>query len=218
MAEGYLFVELRNSSEAFPIVGARVKIGDRDGNILYELLTDENGRTETVTLKTVGKALSLDPNYAGHPYADYNVEADAPGFRDIIVRGVHIFEGETAIQTVAMIPSLASGEDSGRIEINIGPFAVESSEERQQEGITPENNPRQRVLPVVVMPSVITVHLGHPDANAQNVRVGFLDYIKNVTSHEIYATWSENAIRANVHVIVTFTLNRIYTNMCYYRQ
>ena len=213
MAEGYLFAELRNSSEAFPIVGAQVKIGDKDGNILYELLTDENGRTETVTLKTLDRALSLDPNYAGHPYIDYTVEAEAPGFRDIIIRGVHILDGETAIQPVSMIPKLASGEDSGKIELDMGPFAVESTEERNQIGVTPENGPHQRVLPVVVMPSFVTVHLGRPDRPAQNVRVPFIEYIKNVTSHEIYSTWPENAIRANVHVIVTFTLNRVYTKI-----
>ncbi len=61
------------------------------------------------------------------------------------------------------------------------------------------------------IPSTITVHLGRPDAPAQNVTVSFPDYIKNVASSEIYPTWPENAIRANIYAQVSFALNRIYT-------
>ena len=61
------------------------------------------------------------------------------------------------------------------------------------------------------IPSTITVHLGRPDQSAQNVTVPFPDYIKNVASSEIFPTWPENAIRANVYAQVSFALNRIYT-------
>ena len=62
------------------------------------------------------------------------------------------------------------------------------------------------------IPEYITVHLGAPDADAPNVTVPFADYIKNVASSEIYPTWPENAIRANVYAQVSYTLNRIYTD------
>ncbi|MBP3306563.1 MAG: hypothetical protein J6L66_02985 [Anaerotignum sp.] len=61
------------------------------------------------------------------------------------------------------------------------------------------------------IPETITVHLGLPDQPAENVTVSFPDYIKNVASSEIYATWPESAITANVLVIMSFTLNRVYT-------
>ena len=61
------------------------------------------------------------------------------------------------------------------------------------------------------IPQSITVHLGAPTQNAENVTVGFRDYVKNVACSEIYPTWPENSIRANVYVIVSFALNRIYT-------
>ncbi len=61
------------------------------------------------------------------------------------------------------------------------------------------------------IPETITVHLGYPDADAPNVTVGFLSYVKNVASSEVYPTWNENALRANIYVIVSFALNRIYT-------
>ena len=62
-----------------------------------------------------------------------------------------------------------------------------------------------------IIPDTITVHLGAPDSSAQNVTVSFTDYIKNVASSEIYPTWPENAIRANIYAIISFALNRYYT-------
>ena len=61
------------------------------------------------------------------------------------------------------------------------------------------------------IPDRITVHLGVPDSNAENVTVNFQEYVKNVVSSEIFPTWPENSIRANVYVVVTFALNRIFT-------
>lgn len=66
-----------------------------------------------------------------------------------------------------------------------------------------------------IIPEFITVHLGRPNAAARNVRVPFAQYIKNVASSEIYPTWPENALRANIYAEITFALNRIYTE--YYR-
>lgn len=69
-------------------------------------------------------------------------------------------------------------------------------------------------MPPVVTPYVpqrITVHLGAPNANAENVTVDFPDYVKNVASSEIYPTWDEDALRANIYAIVSFALNRIYS-------
>ena len=66
-------------------------------------------------------------------------------------------------------------------------------------------------MPEPYIPETITVHLGRPDSDAPNVTVPFVDYIKNVASSEIYPTWPENALRANIYAITTFALNRIYT-------
>ncbi len=67
----------------------------------------------------------------------------------------------------------------------------------------------ETLLPII--PENITVHLGAPGSNAQNVTVNFIDYIKNVASGEIYPTWPEDALRANIYAIISFALNRIYT-------
>ena len=65
------------------------------------------------------------------------------------------------------------------------------------------------VIPYI--PQQITVHLGPPNSNAENVTVSFSDYVKNVASSEIYPTWDESALRANILAIVSFALNRVYT-------
>ncbi len=65
------------------------------------------------------------------------------------------------------------------------------------------------------IPEYITVHLGAPSSNAENIRVSFPEYIKNVASSEIYPTWPENAIRANIYAQISYALNRVYTE--YYR-
>ena len=65
------------------------------------------------------------------------------------------------------------------------------------------------VLPYI--PRTITVHLGAPDAYAANVSVPFSDYVKNVASSEIYPTWDESALRANILAIISYALNRVYT-------
>ncbi len=65
------------------------------------------------------------------------------------------------------------------------------------------------LLPII--PETITVHLGAPGTNAENVTVPFSDYVKNVASSEIYPTWPEEALRANIYAIISFALNRIYT-------
>lgn len=70
-------------------------------------------------------------------------------------------------------------------------------------------------MPFPVVPEYITVHLGPPDQTAENVTVPFTDYIKNVASSEIYPTWPENALRANILAQISVALNRIYTE--YYR-
>lgn len=66
-------------------------------------------------------------------------------------------------------------------------------------------------MPEITIPEFITVHLGSPTSTAQNITVAFADYIKNVASSEIYPTWPENSIRANIYAQITYALNRVFT-------
>lgn len=207
MGVGNLLIQVRSADDAVPINGARVRVSDDQGRELYNLITDESGDTEQVSLETVDRSLSLDPNYSGSPYTSYNVEVDADGFNSLLITGVQIFDGENAIQPVALIPMLELQRIPNRYEITIGKHAVEMTEPRNQIGPLIES----RVLRHVIIPNPITVHLGTPTSSASNVQVTFPDYVKNVASSEIYPTWPQAALEANIYVIITFALNRVFT-------
>lgn len=214
MAIGYLLVQARTAHGAVPISGVQVRIQDSAGRPVYELTTDENGETPMVSLETVDKSLSLDSGYLGEPYKSYEVFAGVRGFLPVHVSGVAVFEGERAVLPLALVPEgkedgqVGGGGRQGMMEITIGKPAVAMEGERHQEG--PLSS--AYVLRYVVIPNPITVHLGSPASQAANVQVSFPDYVKNVASSEIYPTWPQEALRANIYAIITFALNRVFTD------
>lgn len=209
MAIGYLIVQTRVASDTIPLENVQVRILDDQGQRVYDLITDENGETPMVSLETVEASLSLNPDYTGTPYVGYDVFAQSAGFRSAYIAGVPIYEGETAILPLTLIPLQELQRSGEATRITIEKPAVSRMEPHFQQG--PEGEPDPRVLRQVVIPNLITVHLGTPGSSANNVQVSFSDYVKNVASSEIYPTWPDAALRANIYAIITFALNRIYT-------
>lgn len=207
MAIGYLSVQARTAHDAVPLDGISVKILDDTGNTVYTLTTDENGETQAVPLETVDKSFSRNPYYSGTPYINYNVLAQAAGFNNLYISNIPIFDGETAMLPLALIPMQELQRSPAQAEINIGGPAISMPVRRNQEGSVTS----PYVLRQVVIPNPITVHLGAPGASASNIQVSFPDYVKNVASSEIYPTWPEASLTANIYAIITFALNRIYT-------
>lgn len=207
MAIGYLIIQARTAHDALPLSGVQIRIMDHQEKIIYELTTDESGETEKISLETLERTLSLDPNFSGTPFISYNVLALANGFNSVHIVGIPILEGETAIQPIEFIPMRKQQRTPSVTEIQIGAPAVSTTGNRYQEGPITES----RVLRQVVIPNPITVHLGSPGTSASNVQVSFPDYVKNAASSEIYPTWPESSLRANIYAIITFALNRVYT-------
>lgn len=207
MAIGYLVIQARTAHDALPLSGVQIRIMDHQEKIIYELTTDESGETEKISLETLERTLSLDPNFSGTPFISYNVLALANGFNSVHIVGIPILEGETAIQPIEFVPMRELQRTPTVTEIQIGAPAVSTTGNRYQEGPVTES----RVLRQVVIPNPITVHLGSPGASASNVQVSFSDYVKNAASSEIYPTWPESSLRANIYAIITFALNRVYT-------
>ncbi|GHU55560.1 hypothetical protein AGMMS49975_17520 [Clostridia bacterium] len=138
----------------------------------------------------------------------------AEGYETVNVYGVSVFDTETTDLPVTMHHEgggyTRDIENAGDTDINniyIGDNALRSSTPRNAEG----GGSGTRVLKDVIIPYNITVHLGRPDREATNVTVPFIDYVKNTASHEIYPTWPEASLEANIDAITTFALNRIYT-------
>ncbi|MBD5460859.1 MAG: LysM peptidoglycan-binding domain-containing protein [Lachnospiraceae bacterium] len=207
MAIGYLYFQARTADEAIPLGGVQIQIMDEAGDSVYELTTDENGETQIVSLETVDREFSLDPYYTGATYTGYDVFAQLAGFQSVHISGIPIYDGETAMQPLQLSPMRRAQRSPAVSEIALGAPAVTQQGERSPERPVEE----ARVLRNVVIPNPITVHLGRPAASAANVQVSFVDYVKNVASSEIYPTWPETSLRANIYAIITFALNRVFT-------
>ena len=197
----------RTADGAQPLSGVRVIVKNQKGAVLYDLTTDENGETKQITLDALDRSLSLDPGFAGIPYAAYEILAEAEGFNSLHIKNVQIFDGENAIQPLLLLPMLKNQAKPFLQELQFGRHAVALNEPRNQIG--PFIEPF--IMRQVVIPNPITVHLGTPNSSASNVQVSFTDYIKNVASSEIYPTWPQASLEANIYAIITFALNRVFT-------
>lgn len=208
MATGYLIIQARTAHDALPLSGVQIWIMNQQETHTYHVTTDESGETEKIALETLDKSLSLDPDFSGTPFISYDLLAFADGFNSIHITGIPILDGETAIQPLAFIPMQSLQRTPSVTEISIGLPAVAMTENRPQQT---ESDTDPQVLRQVVIPNPITVHLGSPGSSASNVQVSFPDYVKNVASSEIYPTWPDAAMRANIYAIITFALNRTFT-------
>lgn len=181
-------------------------------NINTTLLTDSSGSTQVIDLSAPPLEYSQEPTN-NVPYSLYDILVEREGFNPISIRGVQVFPQSTALQKINL---QENANRSSRAEIIIiqpntliGNFPAKIPESPDKPLPPPTGGV---VLPKPVVPEFITVHQGSPNDNsAPNYKVLYKDYIKNVASCEIYSTWPESTIRANVFCIISFTLNRIYT-------
>lgn len=175
-------------------------------SILEETKTDGEGQIQPITLATPPLEFSMDPNFP-RPFNQYNVKVTYPDYKEALINNVQLFPDCTALQNVVLTPSFT--EISIPYPVLWGDFPPKIPESEVKDLRFPSN---LVVLPEPVIPSLIVVHDGRPeDKTAKNYTVGFTDYIKNVASSEIYATWPRETLKANVLVMLSFTLNRIYT-------
>ena len=211
--EGKLQVRIRQKNLGTPVSGASVRIsfsGDPDGNI-EEAGTDESGNSQMVTVKTPPLEYSMEPNEA-QPYSEVTVTVSAQGYREITVSGVEVLPNETSIQEIELEALDAPGNPIDNIVIPAHTLYGDYPAKIPEAEVKSVNDTGEIVLSRVVIPEFVIVHDGVPtNPTAKNYYIRYRDYIKNVASSEIYATWPDAAIRANVLAIMSFTLNRIYT-------
>ena len=211
--EGTLQIHLTNASTGIPVKGARITISYTGGpqQVLEEVDTDDSGNTEKITLDAPPLEYSMEPG-ENQPYAEYTIKVQATGYRDITVSAINILSGEDATQEVVMEAQDAPGDPIDTIVIDAHTLYGEYPPKIPESEIKTVEETGEIVLSRVVIPEYVVVHDGAPgDSTAANYYVRYRDYIKNVASSEIYATWPEDTIRANVLAIMSFTLNRVYT-------
>jgi peptidoglycan hydrolase-like protein with peptidoglycan-binding domain len=238
MAKGTLKIFATTGDGAIPVAGASYAIKDKSGNVLFSGITNENGESGVYTLEAPPRELSLTPNPGVRAYGVYDVWIAKPGFVTVTIIDVEVMDGLDAIQSVDLQPVTEGNEEEATIIIPPPTVAMATPTQEQEgtdevkfggdlaewqimEGVSsPVGAPvtvaaqaaAPRTLSSVIIPDYITVHLGRPaNSAAPRTRVRFIDYVKNVTCSEIYATWPTNSIIANVHCIVSFALNRVYT-------
>ena len=209
--EGQLRVRVSSQADGAPVSNARVLVTYTGGpqDTVEELTTDQSGNAELITLKTPPLEYSMQPQDR-QPYAEYSIIVQAEGFREIEISGIELMSGQLSEQPVQM----QKMEGAAQNNIAIGPHTLygDYPPKIPEEEVKTVTETGEIVLSRVVIPEYIVVHDGPPaDASAKNYYVRYRDYIKNVASSEIYATWPDATIRANVLAIMSFTLNRVYT-------
>ena len=212
-ATGSLQVDVVSSENNHPIGDAEVSIsytGDPD-SILEKVTTDSSGQSETVSLSAPPVDLSLSPGLA-QPYSEYSLFITAQGYEPVAISGTQILADTDAIQPVRMTPVKDETTPDTPITIPDHTLYGDYPPKIAEAEVKPVAETGEIVLSRVVVPQTIIVHDGVPtDPTATNYYVPYSDYIKNVASSEIYATWPKETITANVLAIMSFTLNRVYT-------
>ncbi|MCL2610552.1 MAG: hypothetical protein FWE02_02630 [Defluviitaleaceae bacterium] len=208
---GNLVINVYNETIANPISGAKVDIFENDKQI-ESLMTDSSGRTETITLDAPPGELSMVPQTEERPFSTYDIRITAEEMETLTINGVEIFEDTTAIQTATL------GERTNIYIPDNNLWAPTAPKIPEAEVKPLPEASGYVVLNEVVIPEFIVVHAGVPsDASAPNYWVPFKEYIKNVASSEIYSTWPKATLQANILAILSFTLNRVFTAIHYYR-
>ena len=208
MATGILRIQAFAARQSAPVEGVTVNIvGD---GFTAARMTDAEGKTADVTLTAPDCALSLEEdNTTRLPYAVCSLTASKAGYRTVRIQGIQVFAGQVTLAQPEMIPETEEGRDVEDPPIVIPPHPLFVG--GGGSGRAPADPCAPRVLDRVIIPKNITVHLGKPAASARNVTVSFRRYIANVASSEVYPTWPESALRANIHCQISLALNRIYT-------
>lgn len=209
MGIGFLKISATTGNGVGPVANASYIIKDKSGAVLYTGLTDENGDSPAYSLPAPDVEFSQMPQSRVTPYALYDVSIRQKDFQSVDKIDVQVYDKVTTVVALNLEPYITGQDDADQSFVTPPPSVALPTTTRGQVGTN--QIPDGRVLSSVIVPDYITVHLGTPNSRVNNVRVPFIDYIKNVVSSEIYPTWPRNAILANIAAIVTFALNRIYT-------
>lgn len=211
--EGGLQINVETPSGRLPIENAEVTVsytGEPDST-LEKVTTNSSGQTGRLELRTPPLEYSMEPSEQ-QPYAEYTIQVTAKGFIPVNISGIQVFSGETAVQRVRLVPEESDINPVNNIVIPANTLFGNFPPKIPEDEIKPIEETGEIVLSRVVVPEYVIVHDGAPsDSTARDYYVTYKDYIKNVASSEIYATWPDATLRANILAIMSFTLNRVYT-------
>ena len=210
--KGKMRINVYDRQQGTPLANASVSIS-YTGNpetVINEVMTDSEGAVNLDELLTPPIEYSMEPGEK-QPFSEYTIDVTANGYDEANISGIDVFSGETSIQDVYMNEN-SYQDTENNIVIPVNTLYGNYPEKITESEIKPVQQSGEIVLSRVVIPETIVVHDGVPtDSTAQNYYVRYKDYIKNVASSEIYSTWPRQTLEANILAIMSFTLNRVYT-------
>lgn len=210
--KGKMRINVYDRQQGTPLANASVSIS-YTGNpetVINEVMTDSEGAVNLEELLTPPIEYSMEPGEK-QPFSEYTIDVTANGYDEANISGIDVFSGETSIQDVYMNEN-SYQDTENNIVIPVNTLYGNYPEKIPESEIKPVQQLGEIVLSRVVIPETIVVHDGVPtDSTAQNYYVRYKDYIKNVASSEIYSTWPRQTLEANILAIMSFTLNRVYT-------
>ncbi|MDR1560088.1 MAG: peptidoglycan-binding protein [Clostridiales bacterium] len=208
MAIGYLRVTLRLGGDALPALGVTVLIQDQNNNPLYNLLTNRDGNTEYVPLEISPTEIAG----VSHNISFFKVEIPASQlYGSVYISNVEVYAGLSSTLPIEMRPLIKNASPSENTQIMDVPREHGADYRGAPEANSTPLTELYGLTNTVKIPDYITVHLGYYTSSAQNIRIPYKDYLKNVASSEIYADWLPAALYANIYCQITYTLNRLYT-------
>ncbi len=211
--EGQLRIRVNSQMDGLPVQNAKITVMYTGGpqDTIEELTTNSSGVADTITLRTPPLEYSMQPQDR-MPYAEYSILIQAEGFRELEISGIEVMSEQLSEQPVQLEALDAPGPAENNIAIGPHTLYGDYPPKIPEEEVKTVTETGEIVLSRVVIPEYVVVHDGPPgDPSARDYYVRYRDYIKNVASSEIYATWPDATIRANVLAIMSFTLNRVYT-------
>ncbi|MDR1700965.1 MAG: peptidoglycan-binding protein [Lachnoclostridium sp.] len=206
MGNGYLGLHVCIANNTCPVCHARITIRKPDETILYDAITDRNGNTEFFQLSAPDASFSLEQDPISPVYSLVNVVVEADGCVRERIDGIEIADGKKTILPVCLYPITSESNPVVDYHITIPKVNITQGVAYKKVGAGHYS------VDHIEIPAFITVHLGEPmDNRVPDIRIPFIDYIKNVTASEVYPTWPYHSLVANIYAIVTFALNRIYS-------
>lgn len=210
--KGKMRINVYDKQQGIPLADARISLA-YTGNperIINEIITDSEGAVNLDDLLTPPVEYSMEPG-ENQPFSEYTIDVNADGYEEINISGIDVFSGETSIQNVYLNED-NRGIPENNIVIPVNTLYGSYPAKIPETEIKPVRQSGEIVLSRVVIPETIVVHDGVPtDSTALDYYVRYKDYIKNVASSEIYSTWPRQTLEANILAIMSFTLNRVYT-------
>lgn len=189
-----------------PAENAKVEIiSPETDTVIQQSFTDIQGQLQPIVLSAPPFENSLSPNEP-RPFNQYNMRVSLDGYQSAFIQNIQIYPDTTSIQNVSLVQNFENVDIPYPTLWGDFPPKIPEAEIKR----LPTGN--LVVLPETVIPEFIVVHAGVPsDRSAPNYTLTFKDYIKNVASSEIYASWPREALKANILAILSFTLSRVYT-------